>query len=188
MLLVVDNYDSFTFNLVQYLGEMDVATEVRRNDEVTVEQVEAMAPERILISPGPCTPREAGRSNDIIKAFGPRVPLLGVCLGHQCIAHSFGAEVVVNDEIMHGKTSPIQHDEKELFDGMPNPFTATRYHSLVVKRDSMPACLEVTAETAAGEVMGLRHTEHPIWGVQFHPESILTEDGRTLLQNFLKLG
>ena len=188
MLLVIDNYDSFTFNLVQYLGEEDVAMEVHRNDEISLEQIEALKPERILISPGPCTPREAGLSNDIIKTFGPRTPLLGVCLGHQCIGHSFGAEVVVNDKIMHGKTSAISHDEKFLFAGMPNPFVATRYHSLVVKRDTVPDCLEITAETEAGEVMGLRHKEHPIWGVQFHPESILTEDGRTLLRNFLKLG
>jgi len=188
MLLVIDNYDSFTFNLVQYLGEMDVAMEIHRNDEITLERVEELRPKRILISPGPCTPREAGLSNEIIREFGPRVPLLGVCLGHQCIGHTFGAEVVVNNQMMHGKTSPIQHDGKFLFDGMPKPFTATRYHSLVVRRDSLPDCLEVTAETAEGEVMGLRHKEHPIWGVQFHPESILTENGRQILQNFLKLG
>jgi len=188
MLLVIDNYDSFTFNLVQYLGEMDVAMEIHRNDEITLERVEELGPKRILISPGPCTPREAGLSNEIIREFGPRVPLLGVCLGHQCIGHTFGAEVVVNNQMMHGKTSPIQHDGKFLFDGMPKPFTATRYHSLVVRRDSLPDCLEVTAETAEGEVMGLRHKEHPIWGVQFHPESILTENGRQILQNFLKLG
>tara|TARA_A100001037_G_scaffold88827_1_gene80511 strand:+ start:39 stop:605 length:567 start_codon:yes stop_codon:yes gene_type:complete len=188
MLLVIDNYDSFTFNLVQYLGEMDVAMEIHRNDEITLERVEELRPKRILISPGPCTPREAGLSNEIIREFGPRVPLLGVCLGHQCIGHTFGADVVVNNQMMHGKTSPIQHDGKFLFDGLPNPFTATRYHSLVVRRDSLPDCLEVTAETAEGEVMGLRHKEHPIWGVQFHPESILTENGRQILQNFLKLG
>ncbi|MBH40396.1 MAG: anthranilate/aminodeoxychorismate synthase component II [Chloroflexi bacterium] len=188
MLLVIDNYDSFTFNLVQYLGEMDVAMEIHRNDEITLERVEELRPKRILISPGPCTPREAGLSNEIIREFGQRVPLLGVCLGHQCIGHTFGADVVVNNQMMHGKTSPIQHDGKFLFDGLPNPFTATRYHSLVVRRDSLPDCLEVTAETAEGEVMGLRHKEHPIWGVQFHPESILTENGRQILQNFLKLG
>tara|TARA_Y100000588_G_scaffold163236_2_gene177340 strand:- start:245 stop:811 length:567 start_codon:yes stop_codon:yes gene_type:complete len=188
MLLVIDNYDSFTFNLVQYLGEMDVAMEIHRNDEITLERVEELRPKRILISPGPCTPREAGLSNEIIREFGQRVPLLGVCLGHQCIGHTFEADVVVNNQMMHGKTSPIQHDGKFLFDGLPNPFTATRYHSLVVRRDSLPDCLEVTAETAEGEVMGLRHKEHPIWGVQFHPESILTENGRQILQNFLKLG
>ena len=188
MLLVIDNYDSFTFNLVQYLGEEKVEMQIHRNDEITLEQIEELKPERILISPGPCTPREAGLSNDIIKSFGPRLPLLGVCLGHQCIAHSFGAEVVVNEVIMHGKTSLINHDGLYLFEGIPNPFVATRYHSLAVKRDTVPDCLEITAETEAGEIMGLRHKEHPIWGVQFHPESILTEDGRELLRNFLKLG
>ena len=188
MLLVIDNYDSFTFNLVQYLGEENVTMQVHRNDEITLEKVEALRPERILISPGPCTPREAGLSNKIIQHFGPKLPLMGVCLGHQCIAHSFGAEVVVNDVIMHGKTSPITHDGKDLFEGIPSPFTATRYHSLVVKRDTVPDCLEITSETEAGEIMGLRHKEDPIWGVQFHPESILTDHGRVLLRNFLKLG
>ncbi len=186
MLLVVDNYDSFTFNLVQYLGEENVEIQVCRNDEITLGQLEGLAPERILISPGPCTPREAGLSNEIIQTFGDKVPTLGVCLGHQCIAHTFGAEVVVNEEIMHGKTSPIIHNSKGLFEGIPSPFTATRYHSLVVKRDTVPECLEITAETEAGEIMGLRHKEHPIWGVQFHPESILTDHGRRLLQNFMK--
>tara|TARA_B100000959_G_scaffold44849_1_gene45340 strand:- start:392 stop:958 length:567 start_codon:yes stop_codon:yes gene_type:complete len=186
MLLVIDNYDSFTFNLVQYLGEESVEIQVCRNDEITLGQLEDLAPERILISPGPCTPREAGLSNEIIQTFGHKVPTLGVCLGHQCIAHSFGAEVVVNEEIMHGKTSPISHNSKGLFEGIPSPFTATRYHSLVVKRDTVPECLEITAETEAGEIMGIRHKEHPIWGVQFHPESILTDHGRLLLQNFLK--
>ncbi len=186
MLLVVDNYDSFTFNLVQYLGEENVEIQVRRNDDITLDQLERLAPERILISPGPCTPREAGLSNEIIQTFGHKVPTLGVCLGHQCIAHSFGAEVVVNEEIMHGKTSPISHNSKGLFEGIPSPFTATRYHSLVVKRDTVPECLEITAETEGGEIMGIRHKEHPIWGVQFHPESILTDHGRLLLQNFLK--
>ena len=188
MLLVIDNYDSFTFNLVQYLGEEKVEMQIHRNDEITLEQIEELKPERILISPGPCTPREAGLSNDIIKTFGPRLPLLGVCLGHQCIAHSFGAEVVVNDVMMHGKTSAIKHDGLYLFEGMPNPFVATRYHSLAVKRNTVPDCLEITAETEAGEIMGLRHKKHPISGVQFHPESILTEDGRALLRNFMKLG
>ena len=188
MLLVIDNYDSFTFNLVQYLGEENVDMEVHRNDEITLEQVEALAPERILISPGPCTPCEAGVSNEIIGTYGPKLPLLGVCLGHQCIAHTFGAEVVVNDVIMHGKTSPITHNGEDLFAGIPSPYTATRYHSLVVKRDTVPDCLEITAETESGEVMGLRHKGHPIWGVQFYPESILTDHGRELLRNFLKLG
>jgi len=188
MLLVIDNYDSFTYNLVQYLGEMDVAMEVHRNDEISLERVSELNPARILISPGPCTPREAGLSNDIIREFGPHKPLLGVCLGHQCIGHTFGAEVVVNSRIMHGKTSPIKHDEKDLFDGMDNPFTATRYHSLVVQRDTLPETLKITAETDEGEIMGLRHRQHPIWGVQFHPESILTENGRQILRNFLSLG
>ena len=188
MLLVIDNYDSFTFNIVQYLGEMDVKMEVYRNDQISLDKIESLKPERILISPGPCSPREAGLSNDIIRTFGPKLPLFGVCLGHQCIGHSFGAEVVVNYRMMHGKTSPIKHDEKDLFKGMPNPFAATRYHSLVIKRDTMPSCLEVTAETEEGEIMGVKHKTLPIWGVQFHPESILTDSGRTILKNFLTLG
>ena len=188
MLLVIDNYDSFTFNLVQYLGEMGVDLQVHRNDKLSVEQALALAPERVLISPGPCSPREAGLSNQIIRAFADRrVPILGVCLGHQCIAHTFGAQVVVNHRMMHGKTSPIFHNNEDLFAGMPNPFLATRYHSLVAKKDSLPPELEVTAWTAEDEVMGLRHRELPIWGVQFHPESILTENGRLILANFLKL-
>jgi len=189
MLLVIDNYDSFTFNLVQYLGEMGVQMQVHRNDELSVDQALALSPERVLISPGPCSPREAGLSNDLIRAFADRrIPLLGVCLGHQCIAHTFGAEVVVNYRMMHGKTSPIHHNGRDLFEGMPNPFLATRYHSLVARRDSLPPELEVTAWTEEDEVMGLRHRSQPIWGVQFHPESILTENGRQILQNFLKLG
>ena len=188
MLLVIDNYDSFTFNLVQYLGEMGVDMQVHRNDQLTVEQALALAPERVLISPGPCSPREAGLSNELIRAFaGRRIPLLGVCLGHQCIAHTFGADVVVNYRMMHGKTSPIFHNGKDLFQGMPNPFQATRYHSLVARRDSLPPELEVTAWTEEDEVMGLRHRNQPILGVQFHPESILTENGRQILSNFLKL-
>lgn len=187
MVLVIDNYDSFTYNLVQYLGEMRVGLEVRRNDQVTLEEIAQMQPERILISPGPCSPRESGLSNDIIRAFGPKVPLLGVCLGHQCIGHTFGGEVVVNDRIMHGKTSLIKHDGKDLFKGLPNPFLATRYHSLVIKRETLPGCLEITAETEEGEIMGVRHKSYPVWGVQFHPESILTEHGRDLLRNFLGL-
>ena len=188
MLLVIDNYDSFTFNLVQYLGEMGVELQVHRNDQISVEAALALAPERVLISPGPCSPREAGLSNDLLRAFSERgVPILGVCLGHQCIAHTFGAEVVVNHRMMHGKTSPIFHHGTDLFAGMPNPFNATRYHSLVARRDSIPECLEITAWTAEEEIMGLRHRTLPIWGVQFHPESILTENGRQLLSNFLRL-
>lgn len=189
MLLVIDNYDSFTFNLVQYLGEMGVDLEVHRNDEISVERALALGPERVLISPGPCSPREAGLSNQLIQAFAARkTPILGVCLGHQCIAHTFGAQVVVNYRMMHGKTSPIFHNGEDLFVGMPNPFLATRYHSLVARRDSLPAELEVTAWTAEDEIMGLRHRHLPIWGVQFHPESILTENGRQILKNFLTLG
>jgi anthranilate synthase/aminodeoxychorismate synthase-like glutamine amidotransferase len=187
MILVIDNYDSFTYNLVQYLGEMEARMEIRRNDQVTIDQIRELNPERILISPGPCSPRESGLSNDIIRTFGPRVPLFGVCLGHQCIGHTFGGEVVVNYRMMHGKTSPIQHNGRDLFRGMPDPFSATRYHSLVIKRDTIPDCLEITAETAEGEIMGVRHKSFPIWGVQFHPESILTENGRQILKNFLSL-
>ncbi|MDW7979042.1 MAG: aminodeoxychorismate/anthranilate synthase component II [Verrucomicrobiales bacterium] len=188
MVLVIDNYDSFTYNLVQYLGELQVEMQVFRNDQITLDQIRALKPERILLSPGPCTPREAGISNDIIRVFGPTTPLLGVCLGHQCIGHVFGGEVVVNYRLMHGKVSPIKHNGKELFEGMPNPFLATRYHSLVIKRETLPDCLEITAESDEGEIMGVRHKQYPIWGVQFHPESILTENGRRILENFLKLG
>jgi len=187
MILVIDNYDSFTFNLVQYLGELKADLRVVRNDEITLDQIRDLQPERILVSPGPCSPREAGLSNEIIRAFGPELPLLGVCLGHQCIGHTFGAEVVVNHRMMHGKTSPIRHNGEDLFAGLPNPFNATRYHSLIIKRDTLPDCLEITAETEEGEIMGIRHRELPIWGVQFHPESILTESGRELMQNFLRL-
>jgi len=187
MVLVIDNYDSFTFNLVQYLGEMGVPMAVHRNDQITLDRIEALKPDRILISPGPCSPRESGLSNDIIQAWSGRVPILGVCLGHQCIGHVFGAHVVVNYRMMHGKTSPIHHDGKDLFAGMPNPFAATRYHSLVILRDSVPDCLAVTAWTEEDEIMGVRHKTLPVWGVQFHPESILTESGRTILANFLKL-
>ena len=187
MMLVIDNYDSFTYNLVQYLGEMDVAMEVHRNDQITLDEIAAKQPDRILISPGPCSPKEAGLSNEIIKAYAGKLPLLGVCLGHQCIGYSFGAEIVVNYRLMHGKTSPIKHDGKDLFQGLPSPFNATRYHSLVIKRESLPDCFEITSETEEGEIMGMRHKTMPIWGVQFHPESILTEHGKTLLGNFLKL-
>jgi anthranilate synthase component II len=188
MLLVIDNYDSFTYNLVQYLGEMQVPLQVHRNNQITIEQIRALNPERILISPGPCSPRESGLSNDIIRTFSPRIPTLGVCLGHQCIGHAFGGNVIVNYRMMHGKVSPIRHDGKDLFEGMPNPFAATRYHSLVIERKTLPGCLEITADTDEGEIMGVRHKEYPIWGVQFHPESILTENGRQILRNFLRLG
>jgi anthranilate synthase/aminodeoxychorismate synthase-like glutamine amidotransferase len=190
MVLVIDNYDSFTYNLVQYFGELRVELAVHRNDQLTLDQIAALNPERIVVSPGPCSPREAGLSNDIIRAFGPRIPVLGVCLGHQCIGHTFGADVVVNYRMMHGKTSLIRHDGRDLFEGMPNPFTATRYHSLVVQRDTLPDCLEITAwcDEDPNEIMGLRHRTHPIWGVQFHPESILTQEGRRMIRNFLALG
>ena len=189
MILVIDNYDSFTYNLVQYLGEMGCEMKIARNDQISADEIERLRPERILISPGPCSPREAGLSNDILLKFGPRIPTLGVCLGHQCIGHAFGGEVVRAARIMHGKTSPIHHNGKDLFVGVSNPFGATRYHSLLVRRESLPACLEITAETKPeGEIMGLRHKKLPIWGVQFHPESILTTEGKKLLANFLKLG
>jgi para-aminobenzoate synthetase component II len=187
MILVIDNYDSFTYNLVQYLGELNVELEVHRNDQITLDRIRAMQPERILVSPGPCSPRESGLSNDIIRTFGPDIPLFGVCLGHQCIGHTLGAAVVVNYRMMHGKTSPIHHNGQDLFEGMPNPFLATRYHSLVIQRDTVPDCLEITAQTEEGEIMGVRHRQWPVWGVQFHPESILTENGRTIIRNFLKL-
>jgi len=187
MVLVIDNYDSFTYNLVQYLGEMNAELQVHRNDQISLEAIRALAPDRILVSPGPCSPNESGLSNEVIREFGKSIPVFGVCLGHQCIGHTFGASVVVNYRMMHGKTSLIKHNGRDLFAGMPNPFAATRYHSLVVQRDTMPDCLEVTAETEEGEIMGLRHKELPIWGVQFHPESILTESGRTIMANFLKL-
>jgi anthranilate synthase component 2 len=187
MVLVIDNYDSFTYNLVQYLGELKVDLQVHRNDQISMDQIRALKPERILISPGPCSPRESGLSNEIIREFGKAVPLFGVCLGHQCIGHTFGGNVIVNYRMMHGKTSLIKHNGKDLFEGMPNPFAATRYHSLVIERNSLPACLEVTAETEEGEIMGVKHKDLPIWGVQFHPESILTESGRQIMKNFLKL-
>ncbi len=188
MLLVIDNYDSFTYNLVQYLGEMQVEMEVQRNDQISLDQIRALSPDRILISPGPCSPRESGLSNEIIRNFSTRIPTLGVCLGHQCIGHVFGGNVVVNYRMMHGKTSPIKHNGKDLFVGMPNPFAATRYHSLVIDRNTLPDCLEITAETEEGEIMGVKHKQYPIWGVQFHPESILSENGRQILRNFLNLG
>lgn len=187
MILVIDNYDSFTYNLVQYLGELRAPMEIRRNDEITLEQARALKPDRILVSPGPCSPKESGLSNEIIRTFSKEIPVFGVCLGHQCIGHTFGADVVVNYRMMHGKTSMIKHNGRDLFEGMPNPFPATRYHSLVIKRDTLPDCLEITAETEEGEIMGVRHKTLPIWGVQFHPESILTENGRRILENFLKL-
>ena len=187
MLLVIDNYDSFTYTLVQYFGELGVEPLVRRNDEITPDEIEALAPEKICVSPGPCTPNEAGVSCEVIRRFGPRVPLLGVCLGHQSIGQVYGGTVVRADRLMHGKTSPILHGGEGVFAGLPNPFEATRYHSLLVRRSDLPDCLEITAETAEGEIMGLRHREFPVHGVQFHPESILTAEGKNLLRNFLAM-
>ena len=183
--LVVDNYDSFVYNLVQYVGELGAEPVVHRHDALTLEQVEALEPEAILISPGPGRPEDAGLSNQIIERFAGRVPILGVCLGHQCIGQVYGGEVVRADQVMHGKTSAIRHQGSGVFAGLPDPFEATRYHSLVVAADSVPATLEVTATTDDGVVMGLRHREHDVEGVQFHPESILTELGRDLLRTFL---
>ena len=183
--LVIDNYDSFTYNLVQYLGELGAEVVVRRNDQITLDEVEAMAPDHILISPGPCTPSEAGICVPLVQRFAGKIPLLGVCLGHQSIGAAFGGDIVRNDRIMHGKTSPILHEGKGVFAGLPSPFCATRYHSLVIRRETMPACLEITAETAEGEIMGVRHRDYDVEGVQFHPESALTEHGMRLLKNFL---
>ena len=187
MLLVIDNFDSFTFNLVQYFGQLGVAQRVFRNNEITPAQALALKPDRILLSPGPCSPGEAGVTLDIIKAFAGVKPILGVCLGHQAIGQYFGGKVVRASRLMHGKTSPIQHRDTDLFHGLPQNFAATRYHSLLVERSTFPKDLEITAETAEGEVMGLRHKKLPIWGVQFHPESIATESGMNILKNFLSL-
>jgi anthranilate synthase/aminodeoxychorismate synthase-like glutamine amidotransferase len=187
MVLVIDNYDSFTYNLVQYLGELGARVEVRRNDQTTVEEIERMPPERIVISPGPKTPTEAGICVEVIQKLSGRIPILGVCLGHQAIGQAFGGKVIRAPEIMHGKTSSISHDNKTIFAGLPNPFPATRYHSLIVERSSLPACLKITATSPDGLIMGLRHQEAKVEGVQFHPESILTGVGKQLLANFLEL-
>lgn len=187
MLLVIDNYDSFTYNLVQYFGELGAALLVKRNDEISLEEIAALNPERICISPGPCTPSEAGISSAVIRRFAPDRPILGVCLGHQCMGEVFGGQVVRADRLMHGKTSMIHHDGKGVFKDLSQPFEATRYHSLIVKRETLPESLLVTAETAEKEIMGLRHREYPMHGVQFHPESILTVEGKHLLKNFLEL-
>jgi len=187
VLLVIDNYDSFTFNLVQYFGQLGVSMRVFRNDELTAKEADELKPERVLISPGPCTPTEAGASLDIIGTFAGKRPILGVCLGHQSIGQQFGGKVIRADRQMHGKLSPIHHRGTDIFAGLPSPFTATRYHSLLVERSSLPSCLEITAETAEGEIMGLRHKQFPVFGVQFHPESIATEGGMKILQNFLAL-
>ncbi len=187
MILLLDNYDSFTYNLAQYLGQLGQTLAVRRNDEITLDEIDRMRPERIIISPGPCTPREAGLSVPIVQRFAGKIPILGVCLGHQAIGDAFGGKIVRAKKIMHGKTSKIHHDGKTVFRDLPQDFEATRYHSLIVERRSLPRCLEISAETADGVIMGLRHRKFPVEGVQFHPESVLTADGFHLLRNFLSL-
>ncbi len=188
MLLLIDNYDSFTYNLYQYLRQLGAEVEVVRNDRTSIEEIKKMQPEKILISPGPSTPENAGISNDVIKHFGSKTPILGVCLGHQCIGYSYGGEVIRAAKIMHGKSSLIYHQGEGVFTGMPSPFSAIRYHSLVVSDKNLPDCLEVTARTEDGTIMGLRHREHPVEGVQFHPESFMTEAGIEVLKNFLNMG
>ena len=187
MLLMIDNYDSFTYNLVQYLRELGEEVEVYRNDKISLAEIETLNPTRLVVSPGPCTPNEAGISVEVIKHFAGKLPILGVCLGHQSIGQAYGGKVVRADRLMHGKTSPIFHDNRELFVGLPDPFDATRYHSLLVERSSLPECLEITAWTAEGEIMGMRHRDLPVWGMQFHPESILTVAGMDMLNNFLQM-
>ncbi|MGG3737675.1 aminodeoxychorismate/anthranilate synthase component II [Aeribacillus pallidus] len=186
MILMIDNYDSFTYNLVQYLGELGETLVVKRNDEITIQQIEELQPDFLMISPGPCSPNEAGISMEAIRHFVGKIPIFGVCLGHQSIAQVFGGDVVQADRLMHGKTSSIYHDGKTIFTNLPNPFVATRYHSLIVKRETLPDCFEVTAWTEENEIMGIRHKEFPIEGVQFHPESIMTTEGKRLLRNFIK--
>ncbi|GIO44989.1 aminodeoxychorismate/anthranilate synthase component II [Paenibacillus apis] len=185
MILVIDNYDSFTYNLVQYLGELGEEVVVRRNDEIDLEGITALSPDHILISPGPCTPNEAGITLEVIERFKGEIPIFGVCLGHQAIGQAFGGKVIRAERLMHGKTSPIHHQGESVFAGLPSPFTATRYHSLIVERETLPDCLEITAETAEGEIMGLRHKQYTVEGVQFHPESIITDHGHQMLRNFL---
>ncbi|NIP99101.1 MAG: anthranilate/aminodeoxychorismate synthase component II [Nitrospinaceae bacterium] len=187
MILMIDNYDSFTYNLVQYLGELGADMEVHRNDQISIAGIERRHPEKIVISPGPCTPAKAGISKEVIRHFAGKVPLLGVCLGHQSVVEAFGGEIIKARKLMHGKTSMIHHDGKTVFRDLPNPFEATRYHSLVVNRAHLPACFEISAESDDKEIMGVRHKELPIEGVQFHPESILTVHGKDLLKNFLNL-
>ena len=188
MILMIDNYDSFTYNIVQYFGELNAKVEVYRNDAITVEEIARLAPERIVVSPGPSSPEHAGISVDVIKAFAGKVPLLGVCLGHQAIGYAFGGRIIRAGKLMHGKVSRIRHEGKDLFKGMSNPFEATRYHSLVIEEKTIPACLEITARAEDdNEIMGVRHRTLPIWGVQFHPESILTKEGKNILANFLSL-
>ena len=185
MILMIDNYDSFTYNLVQYMGELGAEFNVHRNDKITLSEIEGMKPEKIVVSPGPCTPDEAGISVEVIKTFSGRIPILGVCLGHQSVAQAFDGKIIRAPKLLHGKTSSIFHDGKSLFKGLPDPFIATRYHSLIVERSSVPDCFEITAWTDDGIIMGLRHKEHQTEGIQFHPESILTSEGKNLLKNFL---
>jgi anthranilate synthase component 2 len=188
MLLMIDNYDSFTYNLVQYFGELGQDVVVYRNDAIDIAGIQTLKPDLLVISPGPCDPDQAGISLDVVRSFSGRIPLLGVCLGHQAIGQAFGGEIVRAPELMHGKTSPVIHEDTDLFRGLPNPLAATRYHSLVVKRDTLPAVLKVTAYTTDGTIMGLAHKTLPVWGVQFHPESIISQSGHELLQNFIDLG
>ena len=186
MILMIDNYDSFTFYIVQYRGQMGEDVKVHRNDRITIAEIKRLKPQSIFLSPGPCSPREAGITVDVIREFYKDVPIMGICLGHQAIGYAFGGDVVRAGRIMHGKTSPIINDGKTIFAGLPNPFSAGRYHSLLVKRESLPDCLEISAETAEGEIMGLRHKEYPVEGIQFHPESVLTPQGKRIIKNFLK--
>jgi anthranilate synthase/aminodeoxychorismate synthase-like glutamine amidotransferase len=187
MILIIDNYDSFTYNLVQRLGDLGADIRVYRNDKITVPQIEELKPDHLIVSPGPCTPREGGISNDAIRHFAGKIPILGVCLGHQCIAYSFGGTVTRHRRLMHGKTSLIRHDGRTIYEGLPNPFEATRYHSLSVQENDLPDCLEVTARAEPDEIMGIRHKQYPLEGVQFHPESFLTADGPKLLANFMRM-
>ena len=187
MILLIDNYDSFTYNLVQYLGELGGSCQTYRNDQIDLAEIESLAPERIVISPGPCTPREAGISEEAILRMAGRIPILGVCLGHQCIGSAFGGKIIRAERLMHGKSSLIYHDGKTIYRGLPNPFQAIRYHSLLIERESLPDCLEISAETKEKEIMGVRHKRFAIEGVQFHPESIMTEGGKILLKNFLDM-
>jgi anthranilate synthase/aminodeoxychorismate synthase-like glutamine amidotransferase len=186
MILMIDNYDSFTFNIVQYLGQLGEIVQVYRNDKIKMEEIRRLKPQAIFLSPGPRTPREAGITVDVVHEFHKDVPIMGICLGHQALAYAFGAEIVRASHIMHGKTSPIINDGKTIFAGLPNPFIAGRYHSLLVRRDTLPACFEISAQTAEGEIMGLRHKDFPVEGIQFHPESVLTPQGKRIIKNFLK--
>ncbi|MCK8824824.1 anthranilate synthase component II [Fuchsiella alkaliacetigena] len=187
MILMIDNYDSFTYNLVQYCGQLGAEMVVHRNDKITIEEIEEIAPEKIILSPGPCTPLEAGISNEVVRRFKGEIPILGICLGHQCIGHVFGGDIVRAENLMHGKTSEIYHDGEGIFEEIESPFIATRYHSLIIDRETIPDCFEITAYTEADEIMGIRHKEYEIVGLQFHPESILTRVGHDLLANFLEL-